>query len=239
MKSLTKTSIIIPLKPPIKKQFTATDIFLILVNLLPLWGVWFRGWDAKQIFLVYCLESVIIGLYNVLMMLLTTFVKKKDIWTNGSYSALVSGYWFVLFFIIHYGFFLAVQIGIFLSISNFNTDTSTVKDFFYALHHLTLNAQTPPAVWLILIFIATHGILVLKDFILTGNYKRASLGVLLFAPYARVFVQQFCVLIGGFFLQFGAGKIFILVFVVVKIFFESVLDYQKMLTETAKAEQAD
>lgn len=219
-----------------KKKFVPTDIFFVAVNLLPLWGVWFQGWDAVQIFFVYCLESVIIGFYNVIMMLLTTSVKKKDVWSNGGTSTMVSGYGFIIFFIIHYGFFLAIQMSIFFSFSGNGTDGFTADKFFDAVFQFRFTADSPPAVWLLFIFIATHGLILVKDFIITGNYKKASLGALLFAPYARVFVQQFCVILGGFLLQFGAGKIFILIFVIVKIFFESVLDYQKIITESIEEE---
>ncbi len=223
------------LKPYLKKKLTPSDIFFMLVNLVPLWGVWWDGWDAGQVFLVYCLESVIIGLYNVLMMLLTTWVKKKDLWTNGNYASMVSGYWFILFFIVHYGFFLAIQMGIFFSISGVSTAALTPGNFLYKIAHL--NSQTSPAIWLLLLFTATHGLIILKDFILTGDYKKASLSALLFAPYIRVFVQQFCVILGSFFLQFGAGNIFIVIFVLVKMFFESALDYQRILVEAAEDQQ--
>ncbi|MCU0338237.1 MAG: sulfite exporter TauE/SafE family protein, partial [Sediminibacterium sp.] len=48
-----------------------TRVFFLLANLLPLYGVWFWNWDAKQIFLVYCLESVIVGLMTIGRMTLT------------------------------------------------------------------------------------------------------------------------------------------------------------------------
>ena len=63
-----------------KRKLTIPDFFLILVNLIPLIGVWFNEWNAKQIFLVYCMETVIIGLINVIKMaIVTLFVKKKDV----------------------------------------------------------------------------------------------------------------------------------------------------------------
>ncbi|MFM9911056.1 MAG: DUF6498-containing protein [Chitinophagaceae bacterium] len=35
----------------------------------------------------------------------------------------------------------------------------------------------------------------------------------MFEPYGRIFIQQFTVMAGNFFLGFGASKIFMLVFV--------------------------
>lgn len=196
--------------------------------------MWYNQWDAPGVFIVYCLESVIAGLYNIIMMFITTLVKKKDVWQNGSATAIVSGYGFIAFFVVHYGFFVWLQMGIFLGISgymNYSFGPSNVFDFFvHLLQNIPLQLQ-----WLLLLFIVSYGLMVLKTFILTGIYKTASLGVLMFAPYARVFVQQFCVIIGGIFLQFGAGRYFILVFAVVKIFFDTILDYEKIISVSAKS----
>lgn len=217
------------LKQFLKRRLTYYDIFLILINLVPVAGVWFNRWSATDVFIVYCLESVIAGLYNVLMMLVTTQIKKKDVWQNDNYRAMVSGYWFIVFFIVHYGFFIWIQMGIFLDVSGYKNHAfgfTSVADFF-----IHLGENIPPAIqWILLLFIVSYGITVLKNFILTGAYKTASLGTLMFAPYARIFVQQFCVILGSFFLQFGAGAIFILIFAMVKTFFEIVLDYQKIIT---------
>jgi hypothetical protein len=191
-----------------------------------LWGVWVKGWNPKEVFLVYCVESVIIGIYNVLMMWLTTLVKKKDVWENGGTSSIVSGYFFILFFTAHYGFFLFVQVGIFLSIAHIGDLQFT--DFFTFLFHVRdyLSTETEK---LLLLFIVVNGIIVLKDFVLPGYYKTASINKLLFAPYARVFIQQFCVIIGGFLLAFSLGKIFILVFVIAKIVFEILINYKRLI----------
>jgi len=210
------------LKAPLKIRFNSTDILLILVNLVPIWGVWVKDWNVKEIFLVYCLESVIMGGYNVLMMWSTTLFKKKEEWVSGNSSSIVSGYYFILFFIAHYGLFIFIQMGMFISIahiSNLNF-TDTFSFLFHLRRYLTSSTYEH-----LLLFIASYGIIVLKDFFMPGLYKTASLGSLMFAPYVRVFVQQFCLLIGGILLVFSLGKIFMLVFVFVKIFFEVVLKY--------------
>ena len=37
-----------------KRKLEGGDWFLILANLIPLYGVLFEGWDPKQMFLIYC-----------------------------------------------------------------------------------------------------------------------------------------------------------------------------------------
>jgi hypothetical protein len=43
---------------------------LTVANLVPLFGVVFLGWDAAAIVLLYWIENLIIGLFNVLRMIL-------------------------------------------------------------------------------------------------------------------------------------------------------------------------
>ncbi|MCX6206537.1 MAG: DUF6498-containing protein [Bacteroidetes bacterium] len=202
---------------PTKINLKLTDLFLILINLVPIWGVWVNDWSVKDIFLVYCMESVIMGAYNVLMMWSTTLFKRKDEWVSGNVSSMVSGYYFILFFIAHYGFFILIQLGLFISISKIgNLD---FKDSFVLLFHIRSYLPNP-TYQLLMLFIISYGIIVLKDFFIPGLYKTASLGSLMFSPYARVFVQQFCLLLGGLLFVFSLGKIFIILFVIIKIFFE-------------------
>lgn len=197
-------------------------MFLILVNLVPIWGAFVKDWSVKDIFLVYCLESVIMGFYNVLMMWSTTLFKKKEEWVSGNASTIVSGYYFILFFIAHYGFFILIQLGMFISVSHLGNLNFT--DTFTLLFHVRRYLPNP-TYQLLLLFIVSYGIIILKDFFIPGLYKTATLGSLMFAPYARVFIQQFCLLLGGLLFVFDLGKIFIILFVFVKIFFEVWLKY--------------
>lgn len=81
----------------VKRKLTISDFLLIVVNLILLFGVWFEGWDATQLFIVYCLETVIIGIANVLKMAcVTLFVKKKDVWENNGSSTMQSGWQMLL-----------------------------------------------------------------------------------------------------------------------------------------------
>jgi len=78
----------------------------------------------------------------------------------------------------------------------------------------------------------------LKDFILNGAFKTASLNAIMFAPYGRIFIQQFTVIAGSLFLGFGAGKIFITIFAGVKIFFEVWVNYERIIAVMVKKEES-
>jgi hypothetical protein len=220
-------------KKVFRKKFTANDALIIAVNLIPLFGVWFWNWNAKEMFLVYCLESVIAGLYTVLQMLLVAFIKKKDVWDDRT-GAIMPGLGFVFFFIVHFGLFLFVQLSIFLSLLHFPGLQDFGAGFNFILHFPRY--LSGDAMLVLVIFVFSYGVMVTRKFLWTGNYKTASLGMLMFTPYPRIFVQQFVVILGTFFFAFGdAGtKIFMLVFVAIKVFFEIMLDFERIMLANQK-----
>ena len=215
----------------IKRKLTEADWFLIIVNLLPVYGVWFEGWDAKEVFLVYCLETVIIGFFTLLKLGIATGLRKKDWWENNGSKTLVSGLFFMLFFMLRYGIFVGVQTSIFLGVLSFqdNQIPNILQILFNPHKYLGKEG------WLILIaFLFGYGYENLTGFILNNDYRTKSMSRIMFEPYLRIFVQQFTVIMGSFFLMFGADKIFMLVFGGAKIFFMVLVDYESALSKMAK-----
>jgi hypothetical protein len=90
---------------------------------------------------------------------------------------------------------------------------------------------------MLLIFIAYYTLQNLFDFFGSGKYKTISMGRLKFEPYMRIFVQQFVVILGSIFLSFGAGKIFMLVFVAAKIYFELFINFNRILAIAEKRQR--
>lgn len=214
----------------LKRKLTAGDYFLLIVNLIPVYGVWFEGWNASQVFLVYCLETIIIGIMNVIKMAcVTLFVRKKDEWENNGKISMQSGWFFIFFFIMHYGFFVFVQTQLFFGVSGLIKNGSLFTRYTAIPEILGNDGQL-----LLLIFIAYYTLQTLYDFFLSGAYKSISLGRLMFQPYPRIFIQQFVVIIGSIFLTFGAGKIFIAVLAIVKIFFEIYVNFDRLLILSEK-----
>lgn len=208
-----------------KRKLTIPEILLILVNLVPLYGVWFEQWDARMVFLVYCLETVIIGILNVLKMAaVTILVRPKEDWNNNGRHSLQSGWFFILFFILHYGFFVFVQTQLFFGVSGLMKGISLFGT--YARIPALLGNEGKI---LLGIFIAYYTLQTLFSFFQSGEYKRISLARLMFQPYLRIFVQQIVVIVGSLFLSFGADKIFILVFVLIKILIELFVKFDRYL----------
>jgi len=196
-----------------KTKLTQSDWSLLVANLLPVVGVWFFGWSAQEVFLVYCLETIIIGIFSLLKMLITGLIKKKDDWQTTGGATIKQPFWFFMFFfLIHYGFFVAIQMGLFFSVSGIGDQHGiTLSNFFSKWPSLLTN----------------------NAYIMLGVF---IVSYLMFQPYGRIFVQQVTVILGSMLLSFGAGKIFILVFALIKIFFEVFIDFDFLLRKAAKGE---
>lgn len=216
-----------------KKRLTQGDWSLLIANLIPVIGVWFWDWNAKEVFLVYCLETIIIGIFTLLKMFIAGISgRTTDTWETTGGSKTKQPFWFfMIFFLLHYGLFVSVQMGIFFSVSGIGDENGiTFFNFFSKLPSLL----TKDAYIMLGVFIVSYGFRMTTDFILTGDYKTTSLGLLMFQPYGRIFIQQVTVILGSMFLSFGAGKVFILVFAAIKIFFEVFIDFN-LLTKKAAA----
>ncbi len=215
----------------LKRKLTQNDWLLILANLFPVYGVWFHQWSAKEVFLVYCLETIIIGLFAMVKMGITGSVKKTDDWHNQGSTTKQHFLFFMLFFLVHYGMFVSIQMGIFFAVSGI-ADQSGISffNFFYKWPQL-INKEI---IIMLSVFVLSYGIKTINKFIFSGEYKSASLGFLMFQPYGRIFIQQFTVIAGSIFLSFGAGKIFILIFSLTKIFFDVFIDFNTILKKVAE-----
>ena len=73
-------------------------IALIVVNLYPVLGVLFWGWEVFPIMVLFWSENVIIGFFNVLKMLTVQPEEKESIFFK---------FFLIPFFILHYGGFTA------------------------------------------------------------------------------------------------------------------------------------
>ena len=207
-----------------KKNLTLSDILLIAINLIPVWGVWFRGWDPKQMFIVYCCETIIIGIINVLKLAIVATTKKPGAENPGAGGkAGMGGIFLILFFVVHYGFFVTVQLNIFLGVSG----VATTGNSLLIIAHIPALLQ-PEAKLMLMIFLVGYTMQVVFEFLIKGEYKTTNLMRQMFEPYIRIFVQQFVVIIGSFFLMFGSGKMFVVVYAGF-IILASLINYKRLL----------
>ena len=134
----------------------------------------------------------------------------------------------MLFFLVHYGLFVAVQTGMFIQVSGIGKEyRAGFFDFF--IHWPRYLG--PDAYYMLAGFIISYGFSMYWNFLRTRQYRTISMMQLMFQPYGRIFIQQVTVILGSMFLLFGAGKIFILIFAAVKIFFEVFVNYDGILNK--------
>jgi hypothetical protein len=211
-----------------KEKLRPSDYFMIIANLLPIVGVWFFGWDPYEIFIVYCLETIIIGFFTLVKLAIVSIVRKGDEWYNAGKTTRQPGIMFMLFFTAHYGMFVAIQMGLFFAASGMGKENNiSLFNFFLKWPSLL----TTDSLILLAVFFVSYLVKLITEFILTKEYKTVSMMKLMFQPYGRILIQQFTVILGGMFLSFGAGKIFITIFALIKLWFDSLFDFQKILNK--------
>ena len=170
----------------------ASLLFLVLVNLLPLGGVVFFGWDVAALVILYWSENLVLGFYTLLKMLV-----------KSPLGGLGTG----LFFCIHYGGFCAGH-GIFIMAilvdDKFDPMPGDPWPFFLVFPQLLLNvvrqvlAYAPPE-WLIAFaaLFLSHGMSFVLNFLLGGERDELSLKQLMAAPYGRIMILHIAIIFGG------------------------------------------
>ncbi len=184
-------------------------ITLILVNLFPIFGVLFMGWQVFSILFLFWTENVIIGVVNVIKMALAA---PDDKFGQGSKIFMIP------FFCVHYGMFTLVHgIFIFVLFGGFLDKFEDLTDFPDALGALF----TADLGWAALALAASHIISLATNYIGKGEYKRASLGMLMGQPYGRVVVLHLTIIIGGFLLSiFGSPVAGMVLLILLKTFID-------------------
>jgi hypothetical protein len=220
----TKLGILQPeiVRQMIRKELSFSDWLLIAANFLPVIGVWFWGWHPTEAFLVYALETLIVGIITACKILVATLVRGKEEWYAKGKKIQLSGIFFIFFFIAHYGIFALVQTTMFSQAAGITPPGSGLFHFFFKWYTYV----NDDVLYMLLGFTISYIIRNFMPFVLNNEYKNTSFLIIMFQPYGRIIIQQFTVILGSMFLVLGAGKIFILVFAVIKILFELFIDYK-------------
>lgn len=183
-----------------------SSYFILIHNIVPILGVIIFDWEPLSIIAIYIAETIIIGLFNVVKILISQ-VPEEDGQNSGGASFLFGKFFMAGFFLVHYNAFNYGQVSImFDSVDNF------LKPFL----------EDPYYVALIPIVI-THLFTLIDEFIIGGKYKQTSPIILVFLPYPRIFLQQFVVIFGmGFLMMLGLPIIVLIFFQILKTIFELV-----------------
>jgi hypothetical protein len=209
-----------------KRNLTPGDYFLIVANLVPVFGAIFLGWDPEEVFIVYCLETLIVGLVNLLKMGIVTIVRPTHNWSNTGTVVKQHGLFFMMFFVLHYGIFAAVQMSIFFGVSGIGDGHDITLANFFVKWPALLSRDS---LIMLIAFAICYTLKAVFDFILSNQYRTISLMLLMFQPYGRIFIQQIAIILGSMGLLLGGGTVFLVIFALVKIFFEMRVNFEAMI----------
>ena len=204
------------LKPQPTEILTPSVILLVVANLVPLYGVFFSHWRVFPILILFWLENVLIGIFNVFKMLVASPTKP---------SAWLTKILMIPFFCFHYGVFTLVHgIFVFAFFGDYLISDANLsgKDFvFQTIGNLQIG-------WAILALFLSHALSFAINYIGKGEYKQANVDDLTSQPYIRVFIMQVTIIAGGFLATSLGSPVFALL---VLIFLKTFIDIQAHLRE--------
>src|SRR6266545_4005176 len=159
---------------------------LILANAVPLAGVLFFGWQVFPLILLFWLENVIVGGFNVLKML-TANPEDPISWVGKAFL--------IPFFCVHFGGFTFIH-GTFV-FAMFGGPAYS-HQFFPSVAGVLAAIRGTGIRLGVLGLVLSHGVSFVGNYLIGGEYRRASLQQLMSQPYGRVMVMHFVILGGGF-----------------------------------------
>lgn len=172
---------------------------LVAANLVPLYGVLFRGWSVLAILVLYWIESGIIGALNVAEIAMArgrTAAGPTRFTINGRPAPERSAF-LVLFFVMHYGIFWLVHgVFVFLLPLFANVGSSPADgggDPFAQYAAMNARAVAIGAVGLAI----SHSLSFAINFVGGREYLTVSPAEQMFSVYGRVFVLHATVLGGA------------------------------------------
>jgi hypothetical protein len=194
---------------------------LIGANLIPLGGVLFLGWRLFPIMLLYSLENVVIGFYNVLRMQKARCdleeLRKTSEGVNSKKGL-------IRFFCLHYGMFsfghlLFVFVIFGVVASNPNGEMVDVGGTSVHPGFLELPKYNWSGIFLALgaIFVS-HGVSYVRNFIGAGEFRQVTSNQLMMRPYGRIAVMHVMVILGAIpAVKWGSPVAAMVLFVLLKI----------------------
>jgi hypothetical protein len=191
-------------------------IQLVVLHLIPLYGVIFLHWDTRLLICTYFIETVLIVIFHAIRLqivqyryghLAETAAKSKKLAESHGSTTMPSQF-IPIFSLIVFGFFCFVQI---LIMGGFASEAFR-PHVFAAMYQ----AARGPLFWVLISF----AVLQLQQLIaelISEKYAGTPVEELFFKPFRRIFVQQLTVILGGFFMLFGAHQWYLILLVLINL----------------------
>ena len=160
----------------------------------------FLGWTVFPLVLLYWLENVVVGGYNVAKLLMAQ-PREQAYW--------LGKFFLVPFFLVHFGGFTYIH-GV-LVVALFGPKGTQPFDLLTAVPAAIRANQLG---WGVLSLVVSHGLSFYLNYIKNGEYQRASLNALMAQPHGRVMVLHLTVLFGGWVVMLLGSPLFALLLLV-------------------------
>lgn len=178
---------------------------LVFANLVPMFGVvWFK-WEVFPLLFLFWIENVIIGLFNVLKMVVAA---------PSNLAGWLVKLVMVPFFCFHYGMFTSIH-GVFV-IGLFGGGFRQGAPFpdEHAILQLAIQNHLT---WPVLGLAASHAFSFGYNYLWLGEFRRATLPLLMQQPYSRVVVMHLTILGSGFLMAIlGSPAVGLVLLVILK-----------------------
>ncbi|TCK66897.1 hypothetical protein DFQ05_2183 [Winogradskyella wandonensis] len=157
--------------------------------------------EAHAVLFGYFLETIIIGVFNIFKMYLCRNTYIEDNEKNDSI-------WFLIpFFVVHYGGFVAIQ-SIFLFAIFSISGNGFIKEPFNLIDNFNALLQLEGMLLMLLVLTVSQLLKFYFDFLKIEKFHQFTANEVMFKPYLRIFIQQFVVIIGSFFMMLSGAPIF-------------------------------
>lgn len=190
---------------------------IIVLNLIPLFGVLFLKWDAKLLILTYFIETIITILFHAVRLwyvhwrwgsLPAMHARSQQLAAQSEAKINIPPAFLPLFMLAVFGMFCFVQAFI---LGGF-TEKSFPEGIFTAMYR----AASGELAWVLISFAMMQLIEFVAE-VATNKYKEVPAEDLFFKPFRRVFIQQATVILGGFFLLLGGNNAYLIVLVLLNL----------------------
>ena len=184
-----------------------TAIALILANLVPLFGVLFYDWSLFTIIFCFWLESAVVGSYNIFKMVIVVNIRSISIFL-------------VPLFVAHYGAFMSFHLGFIFALFSPDEEMSSCGGRFSGiLPSADLLTSHIIDVWpAFLVLFVSHGISFFCNFIGKKEFLRSTPEKQQNAPYGRIILMHFTIILGGgLIITLGASVPALVLLIVLKI----------------------
>lgn len=207
-------------------------ILIISANSVPVLGVIFLNWNPYFILFIYWGESLIIGFFNILKMLISGSVVDGKFSPSGFAAAAGLS----AFFTVHYGMFMFVH-GIFLLIFMIISFSINIKNnsgsfdpssvIFFMFHRKGHLLQTELSA--VLALFISHLASFYMYFIRTAEYNHTNADNYMVRPYKRIIIMHLTIIFGAIALFITGFKsaVFIIIWIGLKIVFDLKMHFRE------------